>query len=163
MTGTQWPPGYRLHAVSEDFLENPNVAFYEARGEAGHLEMLARRGVLKVMAAHDSKPTAPSTIPSTPTPTPERIETMTTETHVTRPLRSLPSRLDAAACLQVLARITDATTTDLAAAAETVTIEKVDAGLATTSWSIEDRMKFKHALSQHGIISRGRKTSISRL
>ena len=62
MTGTQWPPGYRLHAVSEDFLENPNVAFYEARGEAGHLEMLARRGVLKVIAAHDFEPTAPPSI-----------------------------------------------------------------------------------------------------
>jgi hypothetical protein len=159
MTGTQWPPGYRLHAVSEDFLENPNVAFYEARGEAGHLEMLARRGVLKVIAAHDSKPTAPPITHELPT---TKEEPMTDVTN-TRPLRSLPSRLDAAACLQVLARITDATTTDLAAAAETVTIEKVDAGLATTSWSIEDRMKFKHALSQHGIISRGRKTSISHL
>ena len=160
MTGTQWPPGYRLHAVSEDFLENPNVAFYEARGEAGHLEMLARRGVLKVMAAHDSKPTAP---PSITHELPTTKEEPMTDVTNTRPLRSLPSRLDAAACLAVLAQITDATTTDLAAAAETVTIEKVDAGLATTSLSIEDRMKFKHALSQHGIISRGRKTSISHL
>ena len=87
-----------------------------------------------------------------------------TSSHIpSRQLRALPARLDAAACLSVLAQITDAKTESVAAAAETVTVATVDAGLATTDLSVDDRMRFKHALGQHGIISRGRKTSIGRI
>jgi hypothetical protein len=162
MTGTQWPETWRINAVTED-LQNPaDMKLYTERGMTGLVELKAYQRVAQVMAArHDPVVTAPTT-PTIQPPT-KREEPMTIDVTNTRPLRSLPSRLDAAACLQVLAQITDATTTDLAAAAETVTIEKVDAGLATTSLSIDDRMKFKHALSQHGIISRGRRTSISHL
>jgi hypothetical protein len=161
MTGTQWPETWRINAVKED-LQNPaDMKLYTERGMTGLVELKAYQRVAQVMAhRHDPVVTAPPPITHELLTTKEVPMTDVTNT---RPLRSLPSRLDAAACLAVLAQITDATTTDLAAAAETVTIEKVDAGLATTSLSIEDRMKFKHALSQHGIISRGRKTSISRL
>lgn len=157
MTETKWPSDWKIHAVTEDFLNNPNVPFYEARGLTGLVEMRVAQQMSRIMAALDT--TTPPTTPPTPT---KEDHHMTNATN-TRQLRALPARLDAAACLSVLAQITDAKTESIAAAAESVTLATVDAGLATTALSVDDRMRFKHALSQHGIISAGRRTSINRI
>lgn len=156
MTGTQWPPEWRLHAVAEDFLENPNVAFYEARGLKGLVEMRIEHQLARVMAARTAPPTKP-------TPTPTKEDHHMTDVTNTRPLRALPARLDEQACLRVLAQITNAKTDSIAAAAESVTIEIIDAGLATTELSIDDRLRFKFALGQLGVVSRGRRTSLNRI
>jgi hypothetical protein len=158
----QWPPDWRIECVRED-IQKPNMRLYEARGLTGMVELRVAQEIDRVMTArHDTPP--PTITPTTPTTTnPTKEDHHMTDVTNTAPLRHIPARLDAAACLQILARITDAKTGSIAAAAESVTLADVDAGLATTALSVDDRMRFKHALGQHGIISAGRRTSISRI
>jgi DNA-binding sugar fermentation-stimulating protein len=82
----------------------------------------------------------------------------------TRPLTSLPARLDAAACLQILERIDPEFKTDsIEAARSSVDVAKVDFALSYTELSTSDRMNLKAALVRHGILARGRSVSIGRI
>jgi hypothetical protein len=77
-----------------------------------------------------------------------------------QPLRHLPQRLDAAACLEVLARIDQdpLTKTDsVLAARKSLTVELIDDALEYTELSTSDRIRFKYALTQVGILSVGKK------
>jgi hypothetical protein len=76
----------------------------------------------------------------------------------TKALTYLPTKLDASACLAVLAQIDpEVKTESISAARGTLSVERVDSALEYTSLGISDRMRFKAALSDHGIISSGRK------
>jgi len=76
----------------------------------------------------------------------------------TRPMTSLPARLDAEACLKVLEQIhPDFRTESISAARESVDILSLDSALEYTELSIESRMKLKFALVQHRVLARGRK------
>jgi hypothetical protein len=73
-----------------------------------------------------------------------------------RPVNYLPTKLDAAACLDVLDRIS--VPTEIAAATgQPLDIKEIDAALAKTSLNLSDRMRFKTALTAHGLLSAGRK------
>jgi hypothetical protein len=78
------------------------------------------------------------------------------ETTDAKRVRSLPARLDSAACLDVLAAIGSPHQV-AAATGQHMEIKDIDAALAETSLGMEDRMRFKYALVQHGILARGRK------
>jgi hypothetical protein len=153
MTGTQWPPEWRLHAVAEDFLENPNVAFYEARGLKGLVEMRIEHQLARVMAARTAPPTKP-----TPTPTTEGNKMQND-----RPLKFIPARLDAANVLAALSKILSTKFDTIEAAATEITLADLDAGLAQTELSLDDRMRFKFSCGQFGILSKGKRTSINRI
>lgn len=76
----------------------------------------------------------------------------------TRPIRHLPARLDAKACLTLLAQThPDWTVESLEASGKQLDIHEVDNCLEFTDLSLADRMQLKSALSQFGIISRGRR------
>jgi hypothetical protein len=83
------------------------------------------------------------------------------ETTDAKRVRSLPARLDAAACLDVLAAIGSPHAV-AAAIGEHMTIKDIDAALAETSLGTEDRMRFKYALVQHGILARGKQLNYGR-
>jgi hypothetical protein len=86
------------------------------------------------------------------------IGDVTHDNRPTRPLTSLPARLDLAACLQTLNRLDpEFKTTDIAAARSSVDVAGLDVALEYTELSIDDRMRLKYALVQHGILARGRK------
>ena len=76
----------------------------------------------------------------------------------TRPLKSLPLRLDLAACLAIVAHIDpDMTAESIMAAGKQLDIDRIDSCLEYTELSLEDRMILKSALSEFGLIPRGRK------
>jgi hypothetical protein len=77
-----------------------------------------------------------------------------------RAVTYLPTKLDAAACLAVLKRIDpDVKTDSIAAARETIDVHQLDDALETsTQLSISDRFRFKAALSEHGILSLGKRS-----
>jgi hypothetical protein len=76
----------------------------------------------------------------------------------TRPVTHLPNRLDAEACLGILAAAhPDWTVESLKAAGKKLDIDEVDSVLEYTSLSLADRMVLKAALSQFGIIARGKR------
>jgi hypothetical protein len=77
---------------------------------------------------------------------------------LTRPLKSLPARLDEEACLKVLSQIDpEAKTESIAAARASVDVTRLDSALEYTELGLDDRMRLKFALASHGIISAGRK------
>jgi hypothetical protein len=151
---TRWPPDWRIHAVKED-LQNPaNMKLYEERGMQGMIQLRVAQAMDRVMAArHD--PVAPPT-PTTP-PTTTKGNTMQNA------IRYLPSRLDASACLAVLSKITATKFDTIEAAAAEVTLADIDAGLAATDLSLDDRMKFKFSCGQFGILSRGKRVTVNRI
>jgi hypothetical protein len=75
-----------------------------------------------------------------------------------RPVTYLPTKLDAAACLDVLDRI-NVLTEIAAATGEYLDIKDVDKALAKTSLNTSERMRLKTALTAHGLLSAGRKVS----
>jgi hypothetical protein len=76
----------------------------------------------------------------------------------TRPVTHLPNRLDAEACLGILAAVhPDWTIESLKAAGKKLDVADVDMCLEYTSLSLADRMVLKAALSQFGIIARGKR------
>jgi hypothetical protein len=163
MPSTQWPSHFRIHAVREDFLENPHVAFYAERGLAGLAEMRVYQRVAQVMAAHDSKSTAS---PIAPSPTPNKRDNLmnaSTLYPAGRPVR-LPAKLDAAACLAILQRIDPEVKVDsIAAARDTLTVERLDRALEYIELSVEDRFRLKSSVAEFGILARGVRTSIRAL
>ena len=80
-----------------------------------------------------------------------------------RPVR-LPAKLDAAACLALLQRIDpEVNVESIAAARGTLTVERLDQALSYADLSISDRMLYKSALVEHGILARGVRASIRAL
>ena len=77
-------------------------------------------------------------------------------------VRSLPARLDAEATISVLNSI-GAPIEIAASTGQYLDINDVDAALAKTTLSIDDRMRFKSALTAHGFLPRGRKIAIGRI
>jgi hypothetical protein len=76
------------------------------------------------------------------------------------PLRHLPNRLDAQACLTILERLhPDWTAASITAAGKHLDMYEINICLEHTSLSLEDKMIFKAALSEHGIIARGKRIS----
>ena len=77
---------------------------------------------------------------------------------LTKPLMHLPNRLDADACLTILASYhPDWTVESLKAAGKMIDVDEVDSILEYTGLSLGDKMVFKSALSQFGIIARGKR------
>jgi hypothetical protein len=75
-------------------------------------------------------------------------------------LKNLPARLDAKACLEILSSLhSEWTVQALTASGKQLDIHDIDAGLEYKDLSLEDRMRFKSALSEFGFIARGRKVS----
>jgi hypothetical protein len=80
------------------------------------------------------------------------------KTPPTRPLTHLPQRLDAAACLKIIEMFHPTLTVEsITASKEPIDIVEIDSILERSSLSLPDKMTFKSALAEHGIISRGRK------
>jgi hypothetical protein len=80
------------------------------------------------------------------------------EPHPTKPIGHLPARLDADACLKLLAQADGNLTVEgIKAGRQSVTLEMVDGVLEHSSLGIDDRMRLKHALASHGIIVAGKK------
>lgn len=76
----------------------------------------------------------------------------------TQPLRVLPNRLDASACLNLLARIhPDWTVDSIKAAGTQLDVNEIDSCLEFTALSTSDKILVKSALAEHGFIARGRR------
>jgi hypothetical protein len=84
------------------------------------------------------------------------------ETTDAKRVRSLPARLDSAACLDVLNSI-GAPYQVAAATGQKMDIKDIDAALEKTELSTSDRMNFKAACVRHGILSRGRPVAFGRI
>jgi hypothetical protein len=133
----------KIHAVRED-PKDPHLECYSR-----DISTLAALAVAKVSANHQ------------PTPTKESTNTVNAPT---RPLASLPARLDAAACLQILERIDpEFKTESIEAARSSVDVGSLDSALAYTELSTSDRMNLKAAMVRHGILARGRSVAIGRI
>ena len=78
------------------------------------------------------------------------------ETTDAKRVRSLPSRLTLAACLDVLTSI-NAPHQVAAATGQHMDVKDIDAALAKTALSTDDKIRLKYSLVQHGILARGRK------
>jgi hypothetical protein len=75
-------------------------------------------------------------------------------------IKHLPNRLDAQACLEILAKVhPDWTVESIKAAGKQLDVSEVDDCLDYTDLSLLDRITFKSALSQFGIVARGKKVS----
>jgi hypothetical protein len=78
----------------------------------------------------------------------------------TSPLKHLPNRLDAQACLALLERIShEWTAAGITAAGKQLDVAEADSCLEYTALSLEDKIVFKAALSEHGLITRGKRLS----
>jgi len=78
----------------------------------------------------------------------------------TAPLRHLPNKMDAQACLDLLERIhPEWTAESIKAAGKQLDVSEIDDCLSYTSLGTLDTMTFKTALMEHGIISRGKRMS----
>jgi hypothetical protein len=134
----------RIRAFRED-TSNPDMSLYDQLDAS----TLANLAVAKVIAQHQ---------PITP-PKKEEVDM----TNITAgKFRGIPARLDAEACLKVLAQITDAKTESVSAARGSIDVEAIDAALEIHNVSIDDRWKFKHQLAEFGIISSGRRFEFPR-
>jgi hypothetical protein len=83
-----------------------------------------------------------------------------------RPITFLPSRLDANACLDLIARVDyELTIEGMTASAnrQVVTVDRLDDILSYTELSLSDRMRFKTACSDFGIIPRGVPAGLGRI
>jgi hypothetical protein len=166
MPEQQWPPDWRIECVRED-IQKPNMRLYEARGTPGMIQLRVAQEIDRVMAARHDDPT---TITAPPTTTKEvtmpndAIYVDPTSSYIQpKKLKYIPARLDAAAVLSVLSKILSTKFDTIAAATATVTLADIDAGLAQTELSLDDRMRVKFQCAQMGIIGKGRPTSIVRL
>jgi hypothetical protein len=78
----------------------------------------------------------------------------------TRPLKTLPTRLDLAACLQIIERIDpDQTASGIMAAGKQIDIDRLDNCLEFTDLDLNDRMTLKAALTECGLLPRGQRVS----
>jgi hypothetical protein len=77
-------------------------------------------------------------------------------------VRSLPARLDAEATISVLNSI-GAPVEIAASTGQYLDINDVDAALAKTKLSIDDKIRLKYSLVQHGFIPRGRPAGMARI
>jgi hypothetical protein len=156
MTGTQWPADWRINAVKENLESPADMSLYEERGLTGMVELRVAQEMSRVLAAHDT--TTPPTITPTTTTTTEGNKMQND-----RPLKFIPARLDAANVLAALSKILSTKFDTIEAAATEITLADLDAGLAQTELSLDDRMRIKFQCAQMGIIGKGRPTSIARI
>jgi hypothetical protein len=84
------------------------------------------------------------------------------ETTDAKRVRSLPARLTLAACLDVLTSI-NAPHEVAAATGQHMDIADVDAALANTELSTDDKIRLKYSLVQHGVLARGRPIGMARI
>jgi len=78
--------------------------------------------------------------------------------HTAKPLNHLPAKLDLDTCIGLLARADCFLTEDgIKAGKQLVTLDSVDDVLELSSLSIDDKIRFKHALAAHGIIMAGKR------
>jgi len=78
----------------------------------------------------------------------------------TRPLKSLPLRLDLAACLAIVEHIDpEMTAESIMAAGKQLDIDRIDSCLEYTELNLTDRMTLKSAMTECGLLSRGRKVN----
>jgi hypothetical protein len=160
MTGTQWPVA-EVTKLPDDFTIHAAQGFINVKGPEFYAARLVDQAVTKIMAGHD-QPTVPTTTPTSPA---KKANLMNASTlyPAGRPVR-LPAKLDVAACMAILKRIDPEVNVDsIAAARDTLTVERLDQALAYTDLSISDRMHYKAALVEHGILARGVRTSIRHL
>ena len=76
----------------------------------------------------------------------------------TKPLTALPSRLTLDACLEIIERVDyEFTAQGIMAGRDKVDLERVDMLLEYVDLSLDEKMRFKTALAQHGVISAGRR------
>jgi hypothetical protein len=69
-------------------------------------------------------------------------------------LTYLPTKLDAAG-LEIIERIDpEASAESISAARQSVNVDRIDSALEYTGLSISDRIRFKTALSAHGILGK---------
>jgi hypothetical protein len=160
MTGTKLPDDFTIHAAQ---------GFINVRGPEFYAAHLIDQAFTKVMAARHDTTTA-----TTPTTKPKEGITMPNDAIIVdpkstayqekRPMRFLPARLDASACLAILKRIDPEVNVDsIAAARATVTVESLDQALEYHELSIEDRLRLKASLAEHHILVRGKPVSIRHL
>jgi hypothetical protein len=87
-----------------------------------------------------------------------------TKPQQTRPFTHLPVKLDAAACLAILNRLDpDITVDSVAAARKSFDVDRIDLLLEYTDLSVADRIHFKSALSEFGILPRGVRAPIGKI
>src|SRR5882724_10484956 len=79
-----------------------------------------------------------------------------TKTRPTRPLRSLPNRLDSAAVWNILDQIHPESVENIKAAGKQLDVRDIDSCLEYTALSTSDKMRLKHAFALCGIISLGK-------
>jgi hypothetical protein len=166
MTDTQWPV-VEVTKLPDDFTIHAAQGFINVRGPEFYAARLVDQAVTKVMAArHETKPT-PTTNPKEGITMPNDaiiVDAKSTAYQANRPLRSLPARMNEAACLAILKRIDPEVKVDsVAAARSTVTVEGLDQALEYTELSIGDRFLLKSSLVEHGILARGVRTSLRKL
>jgi hypothetical protein len=138
---------HKLRAVAED----PTAPILECYDQTS-ITTMAALAVAKVIAKH-----TPTAI------TPKKVETPMTKTP-TRPLTSLPGRLDLQACLRVLEQIVpDFKTESFEAARSSVDIPILDCALGYTELSTSDKMNLKAACVRHGILARGPRYGMARI
>ena len=88
----------------------------------------------------------------------EKLNAVSEVPNAKKPVTYLPTKLDAAACLDVLDRIGLNTPVEIAAATgEPLDIKDIDKALAATTLGVSDRMRFKAALTACGLLSAGRR------
>jgi hypothetical protein len=166
MPEQQWPPDWRIECVRED-IQKPNMRLYEARGLTGMVELRVAQEIDRVMSSrHDTTPPTitPTTTTKEVTMQNDAIYVDPTSSHIQpKKLKYIPARLDASAVLSVLSKILSTKYSTIEAAAATVTLADIDAGLAQTELSLDDRMRIKFQCAQMGIIGKGRPTAISRI
>jgi hypothetical protein len=158
-----WPPEWRLHAVKED-LQNPaDMSLYTDRGLTGMVELRVAQEMSRVLAAHDTT-TPPTTTNPKGNKMPDAIRVDESVPYLqSQKLKYIPARLDASAVLSVLSKILSTKYSTIEAATATVTLADLDAGLAQTELSLDDRMRIKFQCAQMGIIGKGRPTAIARI
>ena len=73
-----------------------------------------------------------------------------------KPVIALPARLDASACVDTLEHL-GVSVQIAASTGEPLDVKDVDKALSATSLSVSEKMRFKQALTAHGLLPRGRR------
>jgi hypothetical protein len=90
----------------------------------------------------------------------DRLHAVADETNAKR-VKVLPARLDSASCMGVLEKI-GAPYQVAASTGQYLDIKDVDAALALTDLSLDDKFRLKTALTHHGYLSAGRRMNLAR-
>jgi hypothetical protein len=76
----------------------------------------------------------------------------------TRPLTSLPAKLTLEACLEIIERVDyEFTAKGIMAGRDKLDVDRIDLVLEYVDLSLDDKIRFKTALAQLGVISAGKR------